>query len=164
MFRDRRGAGMTEYAIILFVILVLAAVVFKLVGGRVKGAGSATTSQFGGAAAGDNGAGGGAGAGGATAGGKDDKSKGDKQGDQTGASGDQGQTGDQTQGQTAGGGAAAHGSRPGTGTGATGDGAGPSEPEEEEHQYPIMKILAGVLVTFFAIAAYFVFRKGKKGG
>ena len=44
--RDRRGATMVEYAILLFLILVIAAVVYKSVGKSVSTAGTSAAQQF----------------------------------------------------------------------------------------------------------------------
>jgi len=46
LIQDKRGATMVEYAILLFLILVIAAVVYKNVGSSVKMAGSQTAQQF----------------------------------------------------------------------------------------------------------------------
>ncbi len=44
--RDRRGATMVEYAILLFLVLVTASVVYKNVGKKTREAGDKTTAQF----------------------------------------------------------------------------------------------------------------------
>jgi Flp pilus assembly pilin Flp len=46
LIQDKRGATMVEYAILLFLILVIAAVVYKSVGQSVSGAGQSAASQF----------------------------------------------------------------------------------------------------------------------
>lgn len=46
LLRDTRGATMVEYAILLFLILVVAAVVYRQVGKDVRMSGDKTTAQF----------------------------------------------------------------------------------------------------------------------
>lgn len=46
LIKDNKGATMVEYAILLFLILVVAAVVYKAVGTKVKDAGTKTEAQF----------------------------------------------------------------------------------------------------------------------
>ena len=46
MIRDEEGATMVEYAILLFLILVIAAVVYKSVGKSVSTAGTSAAGQF----------------------------------------------------------------------------------------------------------------------
>jgi Flp pilus assembly pilin Flp len=46
LVRDRRGATMVEYAILLFLILVTASAVYKNVGKKTREAGDKTTAQF----------------------------------------------------------------------------------------------------------------------
>lgn len=46
LIKDNKGATMVEYAILLFLILVVAAVVYKAVGTKVKDAGQKTEQQF----------------------------------------------------------------------------------------------------------------------
>jgi Flp pilus assembly pilin Flp len=46
LVRDQRGATMVEYAILLFVILVAAAAVYRQVGKGVRKAGDMTLQQF----------------------------------------------------------------------------------------------------------------------
>jgi len=43
---DKKGATMVEYAILLFLILVIAAIVYKKVGSSVSGAGQSASQQF----------------------------------------------------------------------------------------------------------------------
>ncbi len=43
---DRRGATMVEYAILLFLVLVVASAVYKTVGKKTRQAGDMTTAQF----------------------------------------------------------------------------------------------------------------------
>jgi Flp pilus assembly pilin Flp len=46
LVKDKKGATMVEYAILLFLILVIAAVVYKQVGSKVSGAGGSAAAQF----------------------------------------------------------------------------------------------------------------------
>lgn len=46
LIQDKKGATMVEYAILLFLILVIAAVVYKNVGQSVSGAGTSAANQF----------------------------------------------------------------------------------------------------------------------
>jgi len=46
LIQDKRGATMVEYAILLFLILVIAAAVYKSVGSSVSGAGQSAAAQF----------------------------------------------------------------------------------------------------------------------
>lgn len=46
LVKDKRGATMVEYAILLFLILVIAAAIFKTLGQSVCGAGSSSVGQF----------------------------------------------------------------------------------------------------------------------
>jgi len=46
LMQDKRGATMVEYAILLFLILVIAAAVYKSVGSSVCGAGQSAAGQF----------------------------------------------------------------------------------------------------------------------
>ena len=46
LVRDRRGATMVEYALMLFLILVVAAVAVKALGSTVKTSVGAASSQF----------------------------------------------------------------------------------------------------------------------
>jgi Flp pilus assembly pilin Flp len=46
LIQDKRGATMVEYAILLFLILVIAAVVYRQVGKNVSGAGTSAAQQF----------------------------------------------------------------------------------------------------------------------
>jgi Flp pilus assembly pilin Flp len=47
LVHDKKGATMVEYAILLFLILVIAAAVYRSVGSNVSGAGSSASQQFG---------------------------------------------------------------------------------------------------------------------
>lgn len=46
LIADKKGATMVEYAILLFLILVIAAAIYKSVGSSVSGAGSSAAQQF----------------------------------------------------------------------------------------------------------------------
>lgn len=46
LIKDKKGATMVEYAILLFLILVIAAVVYKKVGSSVSTAGTSAANQF----------------------------------------------------------------------------------------------------------------------
>jgi Flp pilus assembly pilin Flp len=46
LIQDKRGATMVEYAILLFLILVIAAVVYKKVGQSASMAGTSAAAQF----------------------------------------------------------------------------------------------------------------------
>jgi Flp pilus assembly pilin Flp len=46
LLKDKKGATMVEYAILLFLILVIAAVVYKSVGKSVSTAGTSAAGQF----------------------------------------------------------------------------------------------------------------------
>ena len=46
LVRDQRGATMVEYAILLFLVLVVAAAVYRSVGKKVRQAGDMTAQQF----------------------------------------------------------------------------------------------------------------------
>ena len=46
LVRDQRGATMVEYAILLFLVLVVAAAVYRSVGKKVRESGDMTAQQF----------------------------------------------------------------------------------------------------------------------
>jgi Flp pilus assembly pilin Flp len=46
LVRDQRGATMVDYAILLFLVLVVAAAVYRNVGKKVRQAGDMTAQQF----------------------------------------------------------------------------------------------------------------------
>ncbi|HSQ62406.1 MAG TPA: hypothetical protein VLM85_04305 [Polyangiaceae bacterium] len=163
MWRDRRGAGIAEYALLLLIVVIVGALAFKFVGGGVKHAGNKTNEQFaGGEGANGPGAGGNGSAG--------DKSKaGDKKaGDKTTGQGQEG-----TSVQTAGQGGAAAGAGGGGGGGGTaqagqnGQGGGGAAEDEQgggRRSTPLWKIIGGVFVLLFAAGGYFAFRKQKSEG
>jgi Flp pilus assembly pilin Flp len=166
-WRDRRGAGIAEYALLLLIILIIGALVFKFVGSGVKHAGNKTNEQFaGGGGAGESSQG--AGAGGGSAGDKGrsgDKKSGDKSAGQN-QEGTSGQGAGQSGGATAGGGGAGGG---GGGAQASqnqtgGGGSADDEQPGEERKTPFWKIIGGVFVLLFAIGGYFAFRKTKSAG
>lgn len=164
-----RGATKVEYAILLFLLVVVAAIVFKIVGNKVGHAGSETVQRFDGKG-GEGDKGGGAGGAGGKAGG----GKAGTAGSAAGAGSAGGGTGDQAGGQVAGngaGGGAGGAGASGGGGGGGGGGAGnqgqgsvetnDAKAEDEGGRFPLMKILAAVFVVLFAAAAFFAFRKGK---
>lgn len=155
MLRDRRGVGVAEYALLLFIVLVVAAVTFKFIGGRVKHAGGKTEEQFAAQATGSGGGGGGksgGGANGANAG--------------QGAGNNAGQGGGGGNNTTAGGGGGGGGAA-GTGKAdntATENGALEDAEEAQGRGIPLWKIIGGVFIILFAIGGYFAFRKQKSSG
>ncbi len=166
--RSLRGATKVEYAILLFLLLILAAIVFKVVGSKVGHAGNETVQRFdgkggdgkGGDGKGGDGKGGKAGAAGSAGGAA---SAGGTTGPQVVAANGGGAGG---AGGGAGGNAGSGGGGSGGGGGGTGAGNGSVETndapaEEGGSHFPLMKILAGLFVTLFAAAAFFAFRKGK---
>ncbi len=46
LVRDKRGATMVEYAILLFLVLVVASAVYRQVGKNVRKSGDMTAAQF----------------------------------------------------------------------------------------------------------------------
>jgi|SwirhirootsSR2_FD_contig_91_848639_length_479_multi_3_in_0_out_0_2 Flp pilus assembly pilin Flp len=46
LLKDNKGATMVEYAILLFLILVLAAAIYKQVGQKVQASGQSTQAAF----------------------------------------------------------------------------------------------------------------------
>lgn len=150
--KDRRGAGIAEYALLLFIVLVVGAVTFKFLGGRVKHAGGKTEEQF--AAQGGGKGGNGKGGGGS----------GQGQGDQSG----QGAGDNNGQGGSGGGGGGGGSAGGGGGGGANGQNApdphAVDDTEEQGRGIPLWKIIGGVFVILFAIGGYFAFRKQKSSG
>jgi hypothetical protein len=152
MLRDRRGVGVAEYALMLFLVVAMAAVVFRYMGKSVKHAGNKTEEQFqGGGASGANSAGG-ANSGGA--------------GGQSAANNNAGGGGGKSGGGGGGGGRSAGGGGGGGGGNAQSSGpqgVAPGE-EEEAQSTPLWKIIGGVFLVLFAIGGYFAFRKQSKSG
>jgi hypothetical protein len=153
MLRDRRGVGVAEYALLLFLMVVLAAVVFRYMGKNVKHAGNKTEEQFqannnSGGANSAGGASSGGGAGGPTAGG--------------GAGGSGGSSGGG--GGSGGGGASGGGGGGGNAQSSTGPSGGGGDELPEEPSTPLWKIIGGVFLVLFAIGGYFAFRKQSKSG
>jgi Flp pilus assembly pilin Flp len=151
--RDRRGVGVAEYALLLFIVLVVCAVTYKYVGGRVKHAGNKTEEQF----AAQGGQGNGNGAGGNAAGGNGAH----------GANGtDNGAGGNAAGGAGGGGGGKAGGGGAGGGQNGSGgqDNNGALEQAEDARGVPLWKIIGGVFIILFAIGGYFAFRKQKSSG
>lgn len=151
MWRDRRGAGIAEYALLLLIIVVVGAVAFKFIGGNVKRAGSRTNEQFAG------GSGSGEGDKGATKGAGDKSKTGGKGGDKSAAGGGATEQGGQGGGAASAGGGGAQVSQNDTNS------SGEEQPAEER-KTPLWKILGGVFVLLFGIAGYFAFRKSKSAG
>jgi Flp pilus assembly pilin Flp len=162
LLRDRRGVGVAEYALMLFIVIAVVAIAYRFIGKSVKHAGNQTEEQFqGGGSGGAGGAGNAAGnktaanansaGGGAQAGG----TAGTAGGGTTTAGGSGGGSGGANAGGGVGGGKAATADRPGNASG---------DDEEEERSTPLWKIIGGVFVVLFAIGGYFAFRKQSKGG
>jgi len=154
LVRDRRAVGVAEYALLLFIVLVIAAVTYKYLGGRVRHAGNKTEEQF---------AAQGASSGGGGGGGANGKSGAGGSGNGQGASGG-------AAGAGAGGGATGGG---GGGSGASGgkasndqneNGALEAAEEAQGRGIPLWKIIGGVFIILFAIGGYFAFRKQKGSG
>lgn len=147
---DRRGVGVAEYALLLFLVIAIAAGTYRFLGGRVRHAGNKTNQQF---AQGAAGAGSGAqqGAGGA------DTAGGTKSGG-AGAAGGAGGAGG-----AAGGGGGANqggaGSKPADTAGASG--ASDVDDAEVAQKTPLWKIIGAVFLVLFAVGGYFAFRKRK---
>jgi len=153
MLRDRRGVGVAEYALMLFLVVLMAAVVFRYMGKNVKHAGNKTEEQFQ-----ANNSGGANSAGGASSGGA---------GGTAGAGGGAGGGGGKSGGGGGGGGGGAAGGGGGGGNNAqstTGPTAVAPGEEDEEQSTPLWKIIGGVFLVLFAIGGYFAFRKQSKGG
>ncbi len=153
MLRDRRGVGVAEYALLLFLMAVLAAVVFRYMGKNVKHAGNKTEEQF----QANNNSGGANSAGGAASGGAGGTST---------AGGGAGGGGGQSGGGSGGGGGGASGGGGGGGNAqsSTGSGGGAGDEGQEEQSTPLWKIMGGVFLVLFAIGGYFAFRKQSKSG
>ena len=154
MLRDRRGVGVAEYALMLFLVVAVVAVAFRYMGKSVKHAGNKTEEQFqGNNASGANSAGGASsagGAGGASSGG--------------GAGGAGGNAAGGGGGGGGGGSAAGGGGGGGNAQSSTGPQAVVPGEEEEERSTPLWKIIGGVFLVLFAIGGYFAFRKQSKSG
>jgi len=151
MVRDRRGVGVAEYALLLFLIVAIAAGTYRFVGNRVKHAGNKTNQQFAAGGAGSGGSGGqqGTGAGGA---GGSDQGKSEGQGGGGGSAGGSGGGG--------GGGGSAQGGG-GKGADTTKGGGDDVEQSEELQKTPLWKIIGAVFLVLFAVGGYFAFKKRK---
>jgi len=149
LLRDRRGLGVAEYALMLFLVVLIGAVAFRFIGKSVTKAGTRTGEQFQAGNSNDKNASGAnsAGAGGAnSAGGANDQAN---------------------AGGGAGGAGGAGSANAGRGSPNAKEGPANASAEEEdngERQIPIWKIMAGVFVVLFAVGGYFAFRKQRKGG
>ena len=163
LLRDRRGLGVAEYALMLFLVIVIAAVGFRFIGKSVKHAGNKTEEQFQGSGSGGSGQQANA-AGAGSAGGK---GGGNTAAGGTAGGGGGGGTGG-TSGAGGGSGGGGGGGSAGGGGKATPDnassGSGGAAEEEEEQKTPLWKIIGGVFVMLFAVGGYFAFRKQSKGG
>ena len=155
MWRDRRGAGIAEYALLLLIIVIVGAVAFKFIGGGVKHAGNKTDEQFaggGGAGEGDRGAGGGGSA--ASKGQSGDRQAGDKTAGAWPGSGRSGQ-----------GGAAARGRR-GRRSGRRTASAEAARPRTSRAEASAGRrsgrSSAASFVLLFAIGGYFAFRESPR--
>src|SRR5947209_13145867 len=148
MLRDRRGLGVAEYALMLFLVIVIAAVAYRFIGKSVKHAGNKTEEQFQG--------GGSGGAGGKTAGGSN-SSGGAGTAGAGGTGGSGGAQGSGGSGGSAGGGGGGGGSGGGSATSSTSGGGGGGGGDEDEHSTPLWKIIGGVFVLLFGIGGYFAF-------
>ncbi len=159
LLRDRRGVGVAEYALLLFIMIAGVAIAYRFIGKSVKHAGNRTEEQF------QGGGGGGAGNG---PGNKTATNANSAGGTQTaGAAGTSGGSGDTTGG-SGGSGGGSGGANGGAGSGKTASadtpGNGGGDEAEEERSTPLWKIIGGVFVLLFAVGGYFAFRKQSKGG
>jgi len=155
MIRDRRGVGVAEYALLLFLVIAVAGLTFKYLGRSVKHAGNKTEEQFQGSGNSNN-------PNGATA-------KNDKTAPGANSAGGAGSAGAGGGGTTAGaGGAGGAGKSGGAGGGGgvrAGQGNGPDDaPGDDDRTTPLWKIIGGVFVVLFCIGGYFAFRKQKSSG
>jgi hypothetical protein len=152
MLRDRRGVGVAEYALMLFLVIAMAAVVFRYMGKSIKHAGNKTEEQFqgGGSSGGGANSAGGASSGGGAAGAN------------ANAGGGSGKSGGGASGGGGGGGGAAGGGGGGNSSGGP-QAIAPGE-EGDEQSTPLWKIIGGVFLVLFAVGGYFAFRKQAKSG
>jgi hypothetical protein len=152
MLRDRRGAGIAEYALLLFLIVVIAAVTYRVMGQRVGRAGNKTNQEFQAQHAGNKSGGAGQGAPGDSAGGGA-QPQGGAGGGAAGAGG-------------GGGGGAASAQAAGAKPSDNSSGSAPSDEEEpvEQRKIPFWKIIGAVILVLFAVGGYLAFRKGNKAG
>ena len=153
MVRDRRGAGVAEYALLLFIVLAVAGLTYRFLGGRVKQSGNKTEEQFQGGGSGN----------GPNA--KNDKSGAAGTGSAAGtaAPGSTDTAGSSGGTKTASGGGAAAG---GAGAGKSGSAApgNAADDQGDDSGTPIWKIIGGVIVVLFFVGGYFAFRKQKSSG
>lgn len=151
---DRRGVGVAEYALLLFIVIAGVAIAYRFIGKSVKHAGNKTEEQFqGGGQGGSNNnktasnANSAGGTSTSTAGG-------------TAAGGGGGASG----GGAGGGGAASANAGGGKTASSDTPGGASGEEEEDTRSTPLWKIIGGVFLLLFAIGGYFAFRKQSKGG
>ncbi|HEY1959570.1 MAG TPA: hypothetical protein VGH28_28365 [Polyangiaceae bacterium] len=155
--RDKRGAGVAEYALLLFLVVAAVGLTFRYMGKNVKRAGDKTEEQFQGGSGGQSGgksAQGAAGAG--SAGGADTTGA---AGTAAGAAGGAGNT---TAAGGAGGGAG--GGAAGSKTSHRGPSGAAADETPDDEGTPIWKIIGAVVVLLFCVAGYFAFRKQKGSG
>jgi len=153
MLRDRRGVGVAEYALMLFLVVAVVAVAFRYMGKSVKHAGNKTEEQFQGSGASGANSAGGANSGGGGAPAASGGGGGGAGGKAAGGGGGGGGGG------SAGGGSGGGGAQSSTGP----QGVAPGD-EDEEQSTPLWKIIGGVFLVLFAVGGYFAFRKQGKGG
>jgi hypothetical protein len=153
MLRDRRGVGVAEYALLLFLVIAVAAGTYRFMGARVKHAGNKTNQQFAqGGAAGSGGAG-------SQQGGADNAGGGNANTGGGAAGGGGGAAGGGGGGAGAGGGAGG-----GSGKAGASGASGGSDLDDAEgtQNTPLWKIIGCVFLVLFAVGGFFAFRK-KKG-
>jgi cobalamin biosynthesis Mg chelatase CobN len=146
MVCDRRGVGVAEYALLLFLVVAIAAGTYRFVGGRVKRAGNKTNQQFAQGAT-SGGSGGQQAAGGA---------------DQAGGAANAGATGGGGGSGAGGGGGASQGAA-GGGKAETSGASGSADTDDVEaaQKTPLWKIIGAVFLVLFAVGGFFAFRKRK---
>jgi Flp pilus assembly pilin Flp len=147
--RDRRGASLTEYALMLALVIVGGVLGYRFLGGKIAGTGDNSSTAF-------NGSGSGKGGGGSGGAGAD-------QGKTPGGSGGGSSQGGGGSGSGSGGGA---GGKGGKGSGSGSGGASGSALGDS----PVLgmgggtiRMLAAIIGGFFLLGIYFVFRNAKKG-
>lgn len=153
--RDKRGVGVAEYALLLFLIVAVVGISFKYMGRNVKHAGDKTEEQFagGGGQSGKGGQGGAAGA---------DSAGGASTAGAAGTAAGAGGAGNNAAAANGAGGKGASAGGKASHTGAAGGGG--DDTADEADGTPIWKIVGGVIVGLFLVAGYFAFRKQKGSG
>jgi hypothetical protein len=135
-----------EYALLLFIVVVIAAGTYRFLGNRIKGSGDKTTQQFSGQSGGET-------AGGAGGGNEQQGANGKPTGGGAGAAASGG-------GGSGGGGG---GNTGGVGGDNRGNGNGDQDIENVQ-KTPLWKIIGGVFILLFLIGGYLAFRKQKSSG